>query len=898
MRKSLLFISVSIFLLLTGCTKETTNASYTNSDDPIFFGSFGDDNTRVTLDDYTPEATTASLFWTNADEIGVFAEYAGVGEYKNKNIPYVAATTGKSSTTLFGLSPNTGQPIKIPDGMTDITYYAYHPYKSIVNQKYNTFESPLKAEYTYDNYTNDSSDKVFMIASAKAASANTKNIELQFTNAYALIYVGIKGTAKIDKLTVENTTSPITYSGGTIDLSKAPAAGTNDVAFIESKFFTPAEGDNGSNTVSMKFSPALQLKSEVTWIPLMTMPFTYDATKGLNISITATDKDGQIKTITKTGIGAKASDDKMAELNTNSVLYITLKEVNASELNQNPPKTVWNPGEIVFQDNFSWIAGLWKDDLDKNGWISAYNYNLYPRKNNISATTDATAFEEFLKHGYLSKPGNETNEKQILLLHSNEGFIQVGDTRNGMLTIPITNMYNTTKDITIKFRAARYVTKYGLPFTTSGNAERIDLPVIIKGAGKIKGYTEALPAWNTEDPRITVHPAEPFTWYDYTVVVEGANADTKIIFGDTWPAETAKPNFSRFFLDNIKIAIANGETTDAVGVQVAAETPRMLSSEPELSTSATTDVVLPALKGTTTLKYAVSGPWKLEFNSAAIPSWLDISGVHWATSSDDPERLNKRYKDEKGNQMTNQYTFTALTDNDTGVERSFGPLTIKSGEIVLGTFTLKQQAADAKTQVFKASFGTQSAEALTVTNTMGATEWGLGSYEPSWLKIAYNDENNNPGMALSNGALQGTDTNKTYANATAEGNLHFVVPHKEETPSSVFTVEIPIERLTGKEDLYVNFGLWADPSKETNKLGYFYMNIDFGTAGNSLSTKYTPTIDTPGWRWKENLIVIPTDATKCVISLYSESIFNRYTGDLVADAANNYRIDDIDISVR
>lgn len=333
MRKTLLFISVCMLMLLAGCAKEALDATNTG-DDPIFFGTFRKKGTRVTLDDHTPGATTTPLFWTNTDEIGLFAEYAGMTEFKNKNIPYVAVTPTKSATTIFGLSHLTGQPITIPNGTKNITYYAYHPYKSLSNQQYDTFESPLKTEYTYNNNTNDCVDKVFMIASAKAASANVKNIELQFTNAYSLVCVGIKGSAKIDKLTLENDAYPITYSGGTIDLSKAPEPGTNDMTFYEGDFFTPADGDLGCTTISMNFSPALQLKEKVTWIPLMTAPFAYDEINGLSISITATDKDGETKTITRSGIGAKPDSNATAEIKTNSILYISLNAINASELNQ------------------------------------------------------------------------------------------------------------------------------------------------------------------------------------------------------------------------------------------------------------------------------------------------------------------------------------------------------------------------------------------------------------------------------------------------------------------------------------------------------------------------------------------------------------------------------------
>lgn len=323
MKKILIPIFLFTLAALAGCSKDLSNGSNTNT--PLFSGNFVDNSSRITIGDHTPGDTKAPIYWNQTDEIGIYANYTGKDSNSNNNIQYVATTTTQAAATNFKpYSPTSF--IDIPIGTQgNIDYYAYHPYNSSVGTNYTKIPSPINSKQSYNALAGG--NNVFM--TAKASSSAT-NVELQFANAFSLIYVGVKGTAKIDKITIENELSPMSSDGGFIDLTKAPKAGTSDVDFTNNGFITE---QTESNFVSIGFDAPLQLKSEITWIPIMVFPFYYDAGLALHVTISGIDKDGKPVSIEKKSIGSNPNEDE-GFVKTNAILYMSLKEINAVDLGQ------------------------------------------------------------------------------------------------------------------------------------------------------------------------------------------------------------------------------------------------------------------------------------------------------------------------------------------------------------------------------------------------------------------------------------------------------------------------------------------------------------------------------------------------------------------------------------
>lgn len=897
MRKKLLLVSGCALALLAGCTQENATGPDKNSEGPSFTATIvnnEDPASKVTIGDYVPDAKNTAIYWNPGDLIGIYANYANKGEYANNNKEYMATTATQAATTSFNpTSTYDSGKIIIPAGTTGaIQYYACHP-KPVGTVDFSQVGSPMSSTQKYLSYSKNFPDKVFMVAYTEVANMDVKNVDLQFTNAFATISVGLKGSAKIEKLTVtsnttmENGGTPLTYpAGGTVDLSKAPKAGGTELQFWESGFYTPSEGAEGSMSVTMVFDAPFQLTSETKWVPMKTLPFFFYEELGFDITLYGTDKDGKPVEITRTIKKTEGADE--ADVRTNEIAYLSLKEVNASDMNQDAPKSDWVAGEELFSDDFHWITELpeWADvaKYNTNGWANSYVNPGFTQNNEI---TGSSKLAEFTKQGYmLPTTGKEgDNSSRFSLLHSYDGMLRVGNSNTGVIVIPLPDLYTATKDVTVKFRAARYVNKYGDTEKQLGA-----VPMIIKGAGTIKGHTEELPAYNTVDQRFTAYPAGNFTWSDYTVVIEGANAETKIFFGDVYA--TTK---NYFFIDNINISIANGETTSAItGTPVAKEEAKFIYVKPDAGTT----FELSPLKGESkTIEFAATCPWNLEFSEATVPTWLEVSKVLWS-GWDDPafKAPLMRRQDDLGNQLSNVFTIKTLEDNDSGAERSF-TIKIKTGATELATYTIKQPVAAAKKVLYAVDFGTQTKATEKATSTMGATEWGLGSYEPTWLGIEFDADGNNGGLYLSNAKPQSAVADEakiiqgTYNGATPGGNLLFykaVNPATPATPEAKFSVNVPVANLADQSSLSVNFGLWGSQDAQDIR-GGFNVDVDFGTEAKSITLANASSLY--GWGLMENAFTIPDGATKCDISIYPTT-----PGRGTYKSA--FRIDDVNIYTR
>lgn len=907
MKKIILFASLCA-LALAGCTKEAVEdkqGTEGQGKSITILGTLDDSNaTRVEIGDYTAGDTTVPLLWTSDDQIVV-------GAYDSEGNLLQGEKENSWGTTTYDLFDSFTATTETPSTTTDFLYAGYNGFQipadvtaDIYALSRNTpptamsfatdfkaIEDPVKRNQSYNILYNTAADIMFLTAHATATSTDN-TVELQFSNAFTTLMLGLKGSAKIDSVVVKAAGQTLSYPEGavTANVFARPEPGTKGSALLASQggsFINDMKDDAlvaGSEDVRLTLSNTLALTPTTQWIPVMVMPFTGAGTE-LTITVygkpdAATTADDTTEEPTAPAVMSATRTLTIpagtADFTSNSIAYISVKDIEASELGQTAPKTEWQAGDVILEDDFAWISESWSDQYDKYGWTDPYTNPLYSTYNYYNAG------ETLASRGYLYDGYN------LNALNSYNGMLQIGspDNGNSNLIIPMSPLFTYTGDVVVTFRAASYFTKYG---TGAGEYESWDGLVAFKATKN--GTT-------LKEVELGANNTDPFTWYEYTLLIEDVDADTKLVFGGDVANYDAPRHI--FYIDNLKVSIANGETENTAGTKVAAEPAELLFSTPEqVEGKATIEVSaveeLGDAYGTidqTTLpkfSFAVSGPWELVIPEGT-EQWLKVNPPQWS-GWDDPRDKTDRMNDPYGNQMTSICTMQVIEDNDTGAART-ATIQLKSGDNVLATYEITQPAADPKKDIYNIDFGTLENEAtLAVTNTLTAEQWGIGTYELGWLTPAFDNEGNNAGLQIS-----ASGRSKDYETASGSGNLYFlasvpadgVIPAETIDPS--FVITIPEATVSGASYLYLNFGSWA---RVNYGKGSLVAEVIFNS---NTSTVIEPSWSTAGsWQYFENRITIPEGTTSCAVKFYAKN-GSDWNGE--TDASSNFRIDDVNIAIR
>lgn len=907
MKKIILFASLCA-LALAGCTKEAVEdkqGTEGQGKSITILGTLDDSNaTRVEIGDYTAGDTTVPLLWTSDDQIVV-------GAYDSEGNLLQGEKENSWGTTTYDLFDSFTATTETPSTTTDFLYAGYNGFQipadvtaDIYALSRNTpptamsfatdfkaIEDPVKRNQSYNILYNTAADIMFLTAHATATSTDN-TVELQFSNAFTTLMLGLKGSAKIDSVVVKAAGQTLSYPEGavTANVFARPEPGTKGSALLASQggsFINDMKDDvlvAGSEDVRLTLSNTLALTPTTQWIPVMVMPFTGAGTE-LTITVygkpdATTTADDTTEEPTAPAVTSATRTLTIpagtADFTSNSIAYISVKDIEASELGQAAPKTEWQAGDIIREDDFAWISESWSDQYDKYGWTDPYTNPLYSTYNYYNAG------ETLASRGYLYDGYN------LNALNSYNGMLQIGspDNGNSNLIIPMSPLFTYTGDVVVTFRAAPYFTQYG---TGAGEYESWDGLVAFKATKN--GTT-------LKEVELGANNTDPFTWYEYTLLIEDVDADTKLVFGGDVANYDAPRHI--FYIDNLKVSIANGETENTAGTKVAAEPAELLFSTPEqVEGKATIEVSaveeLGDAYGTidqTTLpkfSFAVSGPWELVIPEGT-EQWLKVNPPQWS-GWDDPRDKTDRMNDPYGNQMTSICTMQVIEDNDTGAART-ATIQLKSGDNVLATYEITQPAADPKKDIYNIDFGTLENEAtLAVTNTLTAEQWGIGTYELGWLTPAFDNEGNNAGLQIS-----ASGRSKDYETASGSGNLYFlasvpadgVIPAETIDPS--FVITIPEATVSGASYLYLNFGSWA---RVNYGKGSLVAEVIFNS---NTSTVIEPSWSTAGsWQYFENRITIPEGTTSCAVKFYAKN-GSDWNGE--TDASSNFRIDDVNIAIR
>lgn len=705
MKKTLLFASALSLVLLAGCTKEQPAASAPGTENKLSIaGSIVSPETKIQIG--KPVNDKAPILWENGDQILVFAansqgnvpktewiwqptmhtvQYGGMG---------TATTTSPSQSTYFDCPDFNGD-------LTNDTYTLWGVYAA--DQRFSVSSDTPVSSICYlpdlSSQTYGQSNPYLMVASTQLAADQT-TANLQFTNTTAILMLNVSGTAKIDKISVkqinmtdQTSSAVLAYSNGVggyanIDLTKAPQPGgtaadfANFVVLPTDEWSTPAKPVSEVTVTTTN----LQLTESTLSIPVGVLPFDLTADDALIITVYGTADDFSQKSVACTVVPGATS------VTSNSIAYIDLAPFTAEEFGQMPPKTDWAAGDVVLDDDFSWImtainwGGSTSGDTGTDigggvmrytnlgGWTDSYSNNGFPYYNAITMQDGAASY--LTQRGYTA---TSSYNGGFNLWYENDGMISTGDSYGvtGLLACSLSDLNNYVGNVTVTFKAARMTTAQGQSSDMCTYPTK--MPISLSGNGTINGETSI---------KIGSDDYAPFTFYEYTFVIENADKTTIINFG-----EDSYTGSGAMYLDDLYITISNAnDVAQLTGVKVEKPAVTLAYSDPENNVVTT----LPATGAEAqTFTFKITGPWKaipsdnIALKSAEVDGttkWLQLSGASWTWMT--------TREDLYGNMNPTAFQLTNIQDNTTGAPRT-ATIEIVSPDddnTVYATYTFTQDA--------------------------------------------------------------------------------------------------------------------------------------------------------------------------------------------------------------
>lgn len=192
-----------------------------------------------------------------------------------------------------------------------------------------------------------------------------------------------------------------------------------------------------------------------------------------------------------------------------------------------------SPGTIVLEEDFNWLA-----------------YGSEVPYTTTGETKIASWTPEELARGWTSSMNPVSNDQP---LYARQGFVKVGKTNyGGDLISPKLSTIEGTKDLTVTFKAAAYVSSGGTVIDS-----RV-LVIEVLGAGTPSVgviMVENVPNTKAEDDAGVVNDI----WAEdraFSFTITGATSETQIRFlGKAFDLRAETPTTNRIFLDDIKVEI-------------------------------------------------------------------------------------------------------------------------------------------------------------------------------------------------------------------------------------------------------------------------------------------------------------------------------------------------------
>lgn len=687
MKKTLLFASALSLALLAGCTKDEPQNTPQGGEAPFsIIGSIATPETKLQIGEINGDK--APLLWENGDELILAAANADniIPKYYTVMSPtfqsFRFGGTGTAETTTPSRTTSFTCPITATNDVIDGTYTLWGISGQDVRYSHSQ-EADLTNFFTLPDFSYQSygtTNPYFLVGSAPI-EANAESVNLTFTNTTAVMMLNLTGTAKISKIEITlldgdgNKTIPLAYVPTQlpvkVDMTKAPVAGTTAANFTNFIVASSLETAEKCSTITVDMgATGLQLTEESVSIPVGVLPFEISENNSLIVTTYGTDRTQSVTDVFTGKAGSIVS---------NSIVYLTIQDIPAESLGQTPAKDDWAAGDVVFEDDFSWVktAATWEDYdpemsgggfgqplLNLGGWTDIYSNNGMPYNNYLAAMENATSM--LTEHGYVAMG------YAYALWYENNGMLSTSATGLGTTTLgySLSALNNYKGNITLSFKACRITEATG----NSDMSMPAQFPISINGSGTINGATS-----------VTIGSEEyaPFTFYEYTLVIENADATTQITFGS---------QNAGMYLDDIKIVISDTDDTNNLsGTEVQKQAATLAYSLPANDET----ISLPATGAKVqTVVFKVTGPWKAKYTdnmgttSSEIDGttkWLQLGYAQWGSMT--------TFEDTYGNLNPTAMQIKNIKDNTTGAERTATLEIVSPDEATTyATFNFKQAA--------------------------------------------------------------------------------------------------------------------------------------------------------------------------------------------------------------
>lgn len=560
--------------------------------------------------------------WEAGDRIGITAMIDGTPHIEN--IPYTL-----SEATTFSMLVPASEAIRWNESVTGRrTYFAYYPYEESnaggqLNRAVVRFSVPAEQHVV----AGENTTLPFLVGEASTSATQQRPVALRFRNFASVLELGFEPLEETNITTIEI----------------APAEGSALTGWIAAEGVT----DNLGNVTLGEQSDRLKVVCDGDGLPLdkarsVRIPlgrFT-SATDGLTLKVVTTDERVFSETLfAGEAFTSYVTDDEGAFVSAKYIPHTMEMEVISDETR-----------EVYFEDEFNWITASprW-DNLTGGGWPTVTAAGSPTGKANYF-TLDL--LDDFARIGY-SSLGTRTDVQARY-----EGYVCLGisSRRAALVTPALTQIGDEPTDLLVSFYGANYATATMTPDTKP-------LTISVDGPGTIG---------DTDDTSTEVTLSNSFRWRKYWIIVKGATAETKIVFG-TADATAG----GRILVDNILIG-------KAVKGAVAGSRDVASTIVPEIRALGSSQTDIDNLEGA-----------EASLIIQSTTSWSANTDADWLAVSPMSEGL--------GTGMAYTLSFRALSQNHTDQPRT-ATITISAGDQASATLTVTQTNAIPEVVYFEDDF--------------------------------------------------------------------------------------------------------------------------------------------------------------------------------------------------
>jgi len=385
--KTTSLVSLFLILSLVSCSKEQTGsgAAGVSSEKIRITGSDANSTTKTTLN-----GLVTSWIQTT-DKVGIYSSQArtatgGAGS-SVVNAQFTAASSGTGSNftgTMYWGAANTSH-----------TFYAYYPYAS-GSPAATAVPVSLPSAQTQSaaNNTDHIGALDFMIATpvtvtSPSNTGTTGGVNLKYNHLFSVLEFQIKGSGVLEAVKLAGSITPVSFSGGTVDITQTtPAA---DVAYA----FVSLTGTSAQSVVTLSTPAALTATNTDTKVYMVVNPGnqTGNCLVGLKIGgtwtyISKAAPDGGFKRGRKYVVTVNSTDATATPpVDADGYAYNTVIIGTQEWMAENLKTTKYNDGTAIPFVNTNWSTQTvgsyyyYNNDISNRTTYGAL-YNWYAVDNN------------------------------------------------------------------------------------------------------------------------------------------------------------------------------------------------------------------------------------------------------------------------------------------------------------------------------------------------------------------------------------------------------------------------------------------------------------------------------------------------------------------------------------